>query len=1461
MVFIWSWLLILCIKIHRIQSLDQGCIARPRDIVVVLDSSDNVSDQEFSSSKIAVVNFLSYFPISPEATRVSLLGFGGNTKKEFNFIKHTSPPGMNFAVRLHKKIRGGSVLGEALNLTLNDIVPEMRGGLVDRILLLVSNGKNSGLPLSNVVAPKLKAKNVLIYTVGIGSDINNSELKEISSDNHVILFPDFETMQTDFKKLINVICTIDYVTNTPSKPKSTTKTETSTQSKVGSTTAKQIEPIVTETNSKSENLTSTSSRVPITTTKSVILTSTSSRVPITKSEILTSTSTRVPITNFITTTTTKRTIPTFPIETKKTTTSNFIEISTPDQDCNTEKIDLMFALDASSSLALYWQQELTFTNNVIKSLQIGEKYSQVGVLIYSDIIEVSVPFGSMLNKTELQRYISKIELLEGATFIANALNRCQEEFKKKGREGVKKTIILVTDGADNSPNLNPEVEAEKLKKMGIRMIVIGLGYSVIKHQLNKMSSSETYYPIEDMSKMALFDTTELAQDACHIEKPKRICNAQLDIALIIDSSSQIPTNEWIKQLLFAKRLIDQFELGVNNTRFSLISFSNEAFVEEEFTHIYPDLFKKLESLKHIGGFTRIDKALTLAGRSFYLKSKNARKLVVLLTNGLSMERVQSIGAAYDLQERGVDILTIGLGEKADREELRILSSLIFLRQDVKEEQTLLENAVKAACRSTPVVKPNVCSANGDIIFIVDKSMDNTNEIWEGIRSLMLTTLHSLNISRTTSRISIIDYSDEIKTEFRLDEAFTKRDIYVAIKQLRSEGNGGVLDSALSRARQIFKIDNRINVAKMVIVFTDKLPSNQKDALSEAENLKVDGVTILYVGLSKNSPYNFYEQLASKKSSIKVENINQIEKNKEQIKNLICDVFKNKQDECSMKKLDVIVGIDKSSSLGPDKFQIELDFINRIVGNLDLRKDRTRIGVFTFNTYVDLNIPLDSNFDNAEIQKEINKIPFIEGMTAIGSLIGNATEHFRNKGRQDIPKVLVVLTDGSNTEGIAPQIPAVEAKRAGIKIISVGVGDLISEKELKDISTSGELYNIKTFKDLEKFNAKTISNDACQIPQKPTICKAAGDLIYIMGSSADKGSERFNHMSSFMKSLTKLTVVDKENTRVAILKFNRGKYIDSGFQENYKHFEDSIDNMTTSTNGVFIGKALTSARVLFNSDTRTNATKTVIIIIDSEITDRNVTFKEAELLKKAGIKVFTIGLTGKTSDSDLKLVASPDKALFVDNFSNLQKYNAYISSELCDVIRGTNKECSSKQLDIMFALDSSSSLGETEWQYEVEFVERIVRDMDISEGFTRVGVVTFNTLAKKEFGLEQYYDKYALISAVKKIPFDEGTTDIGEALRECKWELMNSTRREAPKVIILVTDGVSTGSVSPEIESVIIKKQGIKIIVIGIGDSISPSQLKSLSSSGTFYRVLDFKTIKDYDTTFITRESCKIGKKS
>ena len=78
---------------------------------------------------------------------------------------------MNFAIRLHRKIGGKRSMGEALTLALTDVIPEMRDN-VERVLILVSGGPNTGNISTKLVAPKIKAKNVKIYSVGINSAIN-----------------------------------------------------------------------------------------------------------------------------------------------------------------------------------------------------------------------------------------------------------------------------------------------------------------------------------------------------------------------------------------------------------------------------------------------------------------------------------------------------------------------------------------------------------------------------------------------------------------------------------------------------------------------------------------------------------------------------------------------------------------------------------------------------------------------------------------------------------------------------------------------------------------------------------------------------------------------------------------------------------------------------------------------------------------------------------------------------------------------------------------------------------------------------------------------------------------------------------------------------------------------------------------------------------------------------------------
>ena len=75
----------------------------------------------------------------------------------------------------------------------------------------------------------------------------------------------------------------------------------------------------------------------------------------------------------------------------------------------------------------------------------------------------------------------------------------------------------------------------------------------------------------------------------------------------------------------------------------------------------------------------------------------------------------------------------------------------------------------------------------------------------------------------------------------------------------------------------------------------------------------------------------------------------------------------------------------------------------------------------------------------------------------------------NGARDDVPKLLVLLTDGSQTQSRNPEDPGVvaqEIRDEGIKLIVVGMGSSTDEAELLNIGGTAEnVFSADNFNDL------------------------------------------------------------------------------------------------------------------------------------------------------------------------------------------------------------------------------------------------------------------------------------------------------------------------------------------------------------------------------------------------------------
>jgi Ca-activated chloride channel family protein len=206
-------------------------------------------------------------------------------------------------------------------------------------------------------------------------------------------------------------------------------------------------------------------------------------------------------------------------------------------------------------------------------------------------------------------------------------------------------------------------------------------------------------------------------------------------------------------------------------------------------------------------------------------------------------------------------------------------------------------------------------------------------------------------------------------------------------------------------------------------------------------------------------------------------------------------------------LDIILAIDTSRSMEardfvlngerPTRLEVIKDVISTFIGS----RPADRIGLVVFGTAAFTQAPL--TLDHEVLQRFVKriKIGMAGDATAIGDGLGTAVN--RLKDIEAKSKVVILLTDGSNTAGRLDPIAAAEAAKAlGIKVYCVGVGSdgevpividgrltrqrvEIDEDSLKQIATiTGGVYFratdtetlVKIYKTIDKLEKTKIQRD-------------------------------------------------------------------------------------------------------------------------------------------------------------------------------------------------------------------------------------------------------------------------------------------------------------------------------------------------------------------------------------------------
>ena len=90
-------------------------------------------------------------------------------------------------------------------------------------------------------------------------------------------------------------------------------------------------------------------------------------------------------------------------------------------------------------------------------------------------------------------------------------------------------------------------------------------------------------------------------------------------------------------------------------------------------------------------------------------------------------------------------------------------------------------------------------------------------------------------------------------------------------------------------------------------------------------------------------------------------------------------------------------------------------------------------------------------------------------------------------------------------------------------------------------------------------------------------------------------------------------------------------------------------------------------------------------------------------------------------------------------------------------------CTSKA-DLVFLVDSSSSVGEPNFQRILRFLSNLAQEVPLESGHFRFGIVTFSAQARIQVPLGRYTSSEDLVEAIMEIPFTYGVGETVEGLK-------------------------------------------------------------------------------------------------
>jgi hypothetical protein len=184
------------------------------DLMFVLDMSGSIEAAGYASEKKFVMELIDFFDIGPDASQVAMISYDTDNRVDFNFKQYRSAISMKNAIGSALYTGEGTDTDEAID-TAADLFRSANSGVrpeadgVSKVCVILTDGGSGNEEATIAAGTRLKALNVNVFSIGLGSSLNPTELRGIASapiDTHYFNLDQVSDIETFASTMASYSC-------------------------------------------------------------------------------------------------------------------------------------------------------------------------------------------------------------------------------------------------------------------------------------------------------------------------------------------------------------------------------------------------------------------------------------------------------------------------------------------------------------------------------------------------------------------------------------------------------------------------------------------------------------------------------------------------------------------------------------------------------------------------------------------------------------------------------------------------------------------------------------------------------------------------------------------------------------------------------------------------------------------------------------------------------------------------------------------------------------------------------------------------------------------------------------------------------------------------------------------------------------------------------------------------------